>query len=77
MIIKKKQKKLLVAAIQSTRHTSAASVSLIAVEPPARLISVIDARKAVRFIEGRNTQEVLDFNLFLSPRDVWTRPVGE
>jgi hypothetical protein len=26
----------------------------------------------VRFLEGRNSQEVLDFNLFLSPFDVWT-----
>ena len=41
-------------------------------------IATVQAKyQAVRFIEGRNTQEVLDFNLFLSPRDVWTRPVGE
>jgi hypothetical protein len=26
----------------------------------------------VRFIEGKASQEVLDFNLFLSPKDVWT-----
>lgn len=26
----------------------------------------------VRFLEGRNSREVLDFNLFLSPNDVWT-----
>jgi len=26
----------------------------------------------VRFLEGRNSQEVLDFNLYLSPNDVWT-----
>lgn len=26
----------------------------------------------VRFIEGKNSREVLDFNLFLSPFDVWT-----
>jgi hypothetical protein len=25
----------------------------------------------VRFLEGRNSREVLDFNLFLSPSDVW------
>jgi hypothetical protein len=25
----------------------------------------------VRFLEGRNSREVLDFNLFLSPNDVW------
>ena len=26
----------------------------------------------VRFVEGMNSQEVLDFNLYLSPNDVWT-----
>jgi hypothetical protein len=26
----------------------------------------------VRFLDGKNTREVLDFNLFLSPNDVWT-----
>ncbi|WP_049723707.1 hypothetical protein [Gilvimarinus polysaccharolyticus] len=34
----------------------------------------------VRFLEGENSQEVLDFNLYLSPHDVWTGaivPVGE
>lgn len=33
-----------------------------------------DAYKAVkvRFLEGMNSQEVLDFNLYLSPYDVWT-----
>ena len=33
----------------------------------------------VRFIEGKNSREVLDFNLFLSAKDVWTAavvPVG-
>jgi hypothetical protein len=40
------------------------------------LISVVnttDRVKAVkvRFLEGRNSREVLDFNLYLSPRDVW------
>lgn len=41
------------------------------------LISVVnstDVGKAVkvRFLESYNSQEVLDFNLFLSPYDVWT-----
>ena len=41
------------------------------------LISVVNTTtnaKAVkvRFLEGKNSQEVLDFNLFLSPKDVWT-----
>ncbi|KFI23355.1 hypothetical protein [Nitrosococcus oceani] len=26
----------------------------------------------VRFLDGQNTKEVLDFNLYLSPHDVWT-----
>ena len=77
MTIKSFRKKVLAAAIQSTRHASAEALSLISVEQPARLISVLDKRKAMRFIEGRNTQEVLDFNLYLSPRDVWTRPLEE
>ena len=29
----------------------------------------------VRFLEGYNSREVLDFNLFLSPYDVWTSTV--
>lgn len=29
----------------------------------------------VRFLEGKNSREVLDFNLFLSPYDVWTGSV--
>ena len=44
------------------------------------LISVVnttDQTKAVkvRFLEGRNSNEVLDFNLYLSPWDVWTGAV--
>src|SRR3954466_15306657 len=30
----------------------------------------------VRFREGKNSREVLDFNLFLSPNDVWVGVVG-
>jgi len=30
----------------------------------------------VRFLEGYNSREVLDFNLFLSPNDVWTGTVN-
>jgi len=48
------------------------------------LLSVVNSTASVkavkvRFLEGRNSKEVLDFNLFLSPRDVWTAavlPVG-
>ena len=44
------------------------------------LISVVnttDLGKAVkvRFLEGRNSREVLDFNLYLSPFDVWTASI--
>ncbi len=46
------------------------------------LISVVnttDDVKAVkvRFIEGENSQEVLDFNLYLSPFDVWTATISD
>lgn len=30
----------------------------------------------VRFLEGKNSREVLDFNLFLSPADVWRAPIN-
>ena len=41
------------------------------------LLSVVNTTTSakavkVRFLEGKNSQEVLDFNLFLSPKDVWT-----
>ena len=29
----------------------------------------------VRFLEGKNSREVLDFNLYLSPNDVWTAAI--
>lgn len=46
------------------------------------LISVVnttDDVKAikVRFIEGENSQEVLDFNLYMSPFDVWTATISD
>ena len=31
----------------------------------------------VRFLEGYNSREVLDFNLFLSPYDVWTATISQ
>ena len=48
------------------------------------LLSVVNSTASVkavkvRFLEGKNSREVLDFNLFLSPKDVWTAavvPVG-
>jgi hypothetical protein len=41
------------------------------------VVNTTDDVKAVkvRFLEGRNSQEVLDFNLYLSPFDVWTGAV--
>src|SRR5690349_512563 len=41
------------------------------------LLSVVNSTASgkavkVRFLEGKNSREVLDFNLFLSPYDVWT-----
>jgi hypothetical protein len=44
------------------------------------LLSVVNSTASVkavkvRFIEGKNSREVLDFNLYLSPKDVWTTAV--
>src|SRR5947209_2227238 len=46
----------------------------------ATLLSVVNptvSAKAVRvrFLEGKNSRPVFDFNLFLSPFDVWTGAV--
>jgi hypothetical protein len=49
------------------------------------LLSVVNSTASVkavkvRFIEGKNSREVLDFNLFLSGHDVWTAgivPIGD
>ena len=43
------------------------------------VVNTTDNAKAVkvRFLEGKNSQEVLDFNLFLSPKDVWTGVVAQ
>jgi hypothetical protein len=45
------------------------------------LLSVVNTTASVkavkvRFLEGRNSREVLDFNLYLSPKDVWTAGIG-
>lgn len=45
------------------------------------LLSVVNTQNTVkavkvRFLEGKNSQEVLDFNLFLSPYDVWTAAIS-
>ncbi|MFZ5654635.1 MAG: hypothetical protein ACOY42_09620 [Pseudomonadota bacterium] len=41
------------------------------------VVNTTDQAKAVkvRFLEGKNSKEVLDFNLYLSPFDVWTGTV--
>ena len=44
------------------------------------LLSVVNTTASskavkVRFLEGKNSREVIDFNLFLSPYDVWTAAV--
>src|SRR3982751_6728540 len=44
------------------------------------LLSVVNSTSSakavkVRFLEGKNSREVLDFNLFLSAYDVWTAAV--
>src|SRR5690554_4995677 len=38
-----------------------------------QVVNTSDIGKAVkvRFVESKNSQEVLDFNLYLSPHDVW------
>lgn len=46
----------------------------------ASLLSVVNSTASakavkVRFLEGKNSREVLDFNLYLSPRDVWVAGV--
>src|SRR5437763_5258723 len=46
----------------------------------ASLLSVVNSTATtkavkVRFLEGRNSREVLDFNLYLSPKDVWTTAI--
>ena len=55
------------------------------VSPFNSLLSVVNSTASakivkVRFLEGKNSREVLDFNLYLSAKDVWTTaiiPVGE
>src|SRR5215210_6401525 len=44
------------------------------------LLSVVNSTSSakavkVRFLEGKNSREVLDFNLFLSAYDVWTAAI--
>ena len=45
-------------------HSFQSLISVVNTTPSARVVKV-------RFLEGKNSREVLDFNLFLSKRDVW------
>ena len=52
----------------------------VAGAPFASLLSVVNSTASakavkVRFLEGKNSREVLDFNLYLSKRDVWVAAV--
>ena len=49
--------------------------------PYVSLLTVVNSTASVkavkvRFIEGKASKEVLDFNLFLSAKDVWTAAIG-
>jgi hypothetical protein len=48
--------------------------------PYASLLSVVNSTSSakavkVRFLEGKNSREVLDFNLYLSKKDVWVAAI--
>jgi hypothetical protein len=50
------------------------------IAPYNSLLSVVNSSNSgkvvkVRFLEGKASKEVLDFNLWLSPRDVWTAAI--
>ncbi len=52
----------------------------VAGAPYNSLLSVVNSTGSakavkVRFLEGRNSREVLDFNLYLSAKDVWTAAI--
>ncbi len=55
----------------TTQGTSAPYNSLLSVVNSTNSGKVVK----VRFLEGKNSKEVLDFNLWLSPRDVWTTAI--
>ncbi len=51
-----------------------------ALSPYNSLLSVVNSTGSakavkVRFLEGKNSREVLDFNLYLSAKDVWTAAI--
>jgi hypothetical protein len=60
-----------------TVRTASTAISTGAFNSLLSVVNSTASAKAVkvRFLEGKNSREVLDFNLFLSPRDVWTAAI--
>lgn len=52
----------------TTRNNISTLLSVVNTTDKAKVVKV-------RFLEGKNSAEVLDFNLFLSPKDVWTASI--
>jgi len=64
----------------TTRIDPAPIISGAAIGTYNSLLYVVNSTTSVkavkvRFLEGKDSREVLDFNLFLSPRDVWTAAI--
>ena len=49
----------------TVRNGNVTAISIVNTNNETKIVKV-------RFLEGKNSREVLDFNLFLSPSDVWT-----
>jgi hypothetical protein len=49
----------------TVRNNNVTAMSIVNTTSLTKLVKV-------RFLEGKNSREVLDFNLFLSPQDIWT-----
>ncbi len=49
----------------TTRAGQVTALSIINTQNNTKIVKV-------RFLEGKNSREVLDFNLFMSPNDIWT-----
>ena len=56
---------VLVFPYYTVRNGNATAMSIVNTTSLTKIVKV-------RFLEGKNSREVLDFNLFLSPQDVWT-----
>ena len=56
---------VLVFPYYTVRNGNATAMSVVNTTSQTKIVKV-------RFLEGKNSREVLDFNLFLSPQDVWT-----